>query len=429
MSDVAIRVEGLGKRYHVGAVRRRTMLREALTERARAAARLLGGRGRGSGDEFIWALRDVSFEVPRGEAVGFIGGNGAGKSTLLKLLSRITEPTEGDAWIHGRVGSLLEVGTGFHAELSGRENTYLNGAILGMKRAEIDRKFDEIVAFAGVERFIDTPVKHYSSGMYLRLAFAVAAHLEPEILIVDEVLAVGDAEFQKRCLGKMGEVARGGRTVLFVSHNMDAVQRLCSRCVLLEGGRVATLGPTRQVVRRYLSAELRHAGPGEWVDFRAHSREGTGEARFAAARYVGAGGPGDGHVASGGPLEVVLAVDASAALRVDSLAVTFYAPDGTKLVNADTARQGRALRLEEGRSEVVVRIDALHLNPGPYQVGLWLANNANGVVLDHVERAFEVLVEDPAARGFGASPRDDGYVPCSFETRVAEPSLAGGAAP
>ena len=204
-------------------------------------------------NETIWALKDVSFEIKRGEVVGIIGRNGAGKSTLLKILSRITEPTEGQAAIYGRVGSLLEVGTGFHPELTGRENIYLNGAILGMRRAEIERKFDEIVVFSGVEKFIDTPVKHYSSGMYLRLAFAVAAHLEPEILLVDEVLAVGDAQFQKKCLGKMADVAQAGRTVLFVSHNMGAIHHLCPRSILLEQGRIAMVGATAEVIRHYLS--------------------------------------------------------------------------------------------------------------------------------------------------------------------------------
>ena len=228
MSDIAIRVENLGKMYRIGrAQQRHDTLRDLIVDTA-AHIKDWGKRGDKS-DETIWALKDVSFEVRRGEVVGIIGRNGAGKSTLLKILSRITEPTTGRAEIHGRVGSLLEVGTGFHPELTGRENIYLNGAILGMRRFEIERRFDEIVAFSEIERFLDTPVKRYSSGMYVRLAFAVAAHLEPEILLVDEVLAVGDAAFQKKCLGKMGNVAETGRTVLFVSHNMAAVSNLCKR--------------------------------------------------------------------------------------------------------------------------------------------------------------------------------------------------------
>jgi len=271
MTDIAIRATGLSKRYRIGgpSTTLRTesrarygykTLRDTLTNAATAPLRRLASvaRGRSStiADQTIWALKDVSFEVQRGDVVGIIGRNGAGKTTLLRVLSRITRPTEGYAEIHGRVGSLLDVGTGFHPELTGRENIYLNGAILGMKRAEIDRRFDEIVAFSEIGRFIDTPVKHYSSGMRVRLAFAVAAHLEPEILLVDEVLAVGDLAFQKKCLGKMGEVARGGRTVLFVSHNMAAVRRLCQRAVLLDEGRARALGDVDDIVSRYESDVL-----------------------------------------------------------------------------------------------------------------------------------------------------------------------------
>jgi lipopolysaccharide transport system ATP-binding protein len=254
MSDIAIRVEHLSKRYRIGrAQRRHDTLRDALSDALDGL--LHPSRGRAERLETIWALRDVSFEVRRGEVVGIIGRNGAGKSTLLKILSRITEPTEGRAEIHGRVGSLLEVGTGFHPELSGRENIYLNGAILGMKRTEIARRFDEIVAFAEIEPFLDTPVKRYSSGMYVRLAFAVAAHLEPEILLVDEVLAVGDAGFQRKCLGKMGDVAGQGRTVLFVSHNMAAVTALCGRAMLLSRGQTEFCGEADQAVARYMAPE------------------------------------------------------------------------------------------------------------------------------------------------------------------------------
>jgi len=257
MSDIAIRVENLSKLYRIGGRQERyKTLRESLTGAVTAPFRRLWSvvRGQSSAvaNETIWALKDVSFEVQRGEVVGIIGRNGAGKTTLLKVLSRITEPTKGYAEIHGRVGSLLEVGTGFHPELTGRENIYLNGAILGMKRAEIDRKFDEIVAFAEIEKFISTPVKHYSSGMHVRLAFAVAAHLEPEILLVDEVLAVGDVAFQRKCLGKMEDVSHEGRTVLFVSHNMAAISHLCERAVLLDLGRIVRYGDTSDVVSSYL---------------------------------------------------------------------------------------------------------------------------------------------------------------------------------
>ena len=259
MSDFAIRVDNLGKEYRLGgASEGYKTLRDSLSGLAlgpvRALQSLAGRGGEKRRDETFWALKDVSFDVKRGEVVGIIGRNGAGKSTLLKVLSRITEPTKGCVRIRGRVGSLLEVGTGFHPELSGRENIFLNGAILGMSRSVIEKRFDEIVDFAEVEKFIDTPVKRYSSGMYLRLAFAVAAHLEPEILVVDEVLAVGDAAFQKKCLGKMGDVAKQGRTVLFVSHNMTAVESLCGRAVALQRGEVVEVGPARQVVANYLNS-------------------------------------------------------------------------------------------------------------------------------------------------------------------------------
>jgi lipopolysaccharide transport system ATP-binding protein len=273
MSDIAIRIQNLSKRYYIGKKQEKyETLRDALADvfiaPFRRAGNLLRGQATGAAelDETIWALKDVSFEVKRGEVVGIIGRNGAGKSTLLKILSRITEPTAGSVDIHGRVGSLLEVGTGFHQELTGRENIYLNGAILGMKRFEIERKFDEIVEFSGVERFLDTPVKHYSSGMYLRLAFAVAAHLEPEILLIDEVLAVGDARFQKKCLNKMEDVGKQGRTVLFVSHNMPAITRLCERAILVDEGRVLEDGPSQQVVRTYLSSAEGTTAAREWPD-------------------------------------------------------------------------------------------------------------------------------------------------------------------
>jgi lipopolysaccharide transport system ATP-binding protein len=259
MNDIAIRAENLSKQYHIGAkqVQDRN-LRETLTDAVvapfRRAVKLLRGEATGAAelDETIWALKDVSFEIKRGEVIGIVGPNGAGKSTLLKVLSRITEPTEGYAEIWGRVGSLLEVGTGFHHELTGRENIFLNGAILGMRQTEIRRKLDEIIAFSEVEKFIDTPVKHYSSGMYLRLAFAVAAHLEPDIMLVDEVLAVGDAAYQKKCLGKMGDVAREGRTVLLVSHNMGSIASLCEIAMWINAGGVRLIGSAQRVVTEYL---------------------------------------------------------------------------------------------------------------------------------------------------------------------------------
>ena len=291
MTEIAIRVESVRKKYQIGHLHKQESyrtLRDTIVESVgapiRRISRLLRGEASGAADltETIWALNDVSFEIKRGEVVGIIGHNGSGKSTLLKLLSRIIEPTMGRAEIHGRVGAMLEVGTGFHAELTGRENIYLNGAILGMRKAEIDRKLDEIIDFSGVEKFIDTPVKHYSSGMFLRLAFAVAAYLEPENLIVDEVLAVGDASFQRKCLNKMEDVGREGRTVLFVSHNMAAITRLCSRVILLQEGRVLRDGPSHQIVEAYLNSGFGITSAREWSD--RSKAPGGKVARLAAVR-------------------------------------------------------------------------------------------------------------------------------------------------
>jgi lipopolysaccharide transport system ATP-binding protein len=288
MSDIAIHVENLSKQYRIGAHQSNRNFREALEDAFKApfrrAGKLLRGHAAGAADldEIIWALKDVSFKINQGETVGIIGRNGAGKSTLLKIISRITEPTEGFAEMRGRMGSLLEVGTGFHPELTGRENIYLNGAILGMKKAQIRQKFDEIVAFSEVEKFIDTPVKHYSSGMYLRLAFAVAAHLDPEILVVDEVLAVGDAQFQKKCLNKMQDVGQEGRTVLFVSHNMAAINRLCRRTILINEGSVSLDGPSQEVIGSYLIGEQGPQAVREWPN--AMEAPGADVARLRAVR-------------------------------------------------------------------------------------------------------------------------------------------------
>jgi len=261
MSDVVIRAENLGKRYRIGERERYLALRDVLARTLKAPWRLLGANGSNSNHrpQHIWALKDVSFEVREGEVVGIIGRNGAGKTTLLKILAQITRPTEGYAEVRGRMGTLLEVGTGFHPELTGRENVFLSGAILGMSKAEIDRKFDEIVAFAEVEKFIDTPVKHFSIGMRMRLGFAVAAHLEPEILLVDEVLSVGDINFQKKCLGKMGDVAQGGRTILFVSHQMNQIRRLCQRALWIEDGEIRAGGPAKLLVNEYEASSLADA--------------------------------------------------------------------------------------------------------------------------------------------------------------------------
>jgi lipopolysaccharide transport system ATP-binding protein len=281
MSDVVIRVEGLGKRYRIGEYEGYRLLRDRLARYLRAPWAIF----RRAHKETFWALRDVNLEVREGEVLGLIGRNGAGKTTLLKILSRISRPTTGWAEVRGHVGSLLEVGTGFHPELTGRENTYLSGAILGMKKREIARKFDEIVAFAEIEKFIDMPVKHYSSGMYVRLAFAVAAHLEPEILLVDEVLAVGDINFQKKCLGKMGDVARSGRTIVFVSHNLGAITRLCQHAMWLDQGQTKLVGPVEEVVTAYVSSGAVETGERRWES--AKGLPGNDKMRLRAVRVIG----------------------------------------------------------------------------------------------------------------------------------------------
>jgi lipopolysaccharide transport system ATP-binding protein len=357
----------------------------------------------------------VSFDVPRGSALGLIGANGAGKSTLLKILSRVTEPTAGQVQLRGRVGSLLEVGTGFHPELTGRENVLLNGAILGMKRAEILAKFDAIVAFAEIAPFIDTPVKHYSSGMYLRLAFAVAAHLEPEILLVDEVLAVGDASFQRRCLGKMNDVAREGRTVIFVSHNLQAIQRLCSHAIMLEAGQVAAVGETSAVVGQYLSRDYLRPAPGARIDVSTLARTGTGEARFASVSYTNGSGVESGNPYPDGPLEFVLEIESDGPRNVRSLAVFLLEQYGTKVLNADTLHLDRTVPLRRGRNTLKMRIASIHLLPGTYRVGLWLADpvHAQSVTgaYDYVESAFELEV---ISRGPGVPAGTGALVTCHF---------------
>ncbi|MGV1100382.1 ABC transporter ATP-binding protein [Thiovibrio sp. JS02] len=324
MSETVIRAEGLGKRYLIGHQQRApyVALRDVLADGVRQWWARLRNPQFGSGDtlEEFWALRDVDFEVKQGERIGIIGRNGAGKSTLLKILSRIVEPTTGKATIRGRVVSLLEVGTGFHPELTGRENIFLNGAILGMGRQETRRKFDEIVAFAEVEKFLDTPVKRYSSGMYVRLAFAVAAHLEPEILIVDEVLAVGDAQFQKKCLGKMAEVGREGRTVLFVSHNMQAIRQFCNRAMLLQAGRVAADAGTSGVITRYLQ-DHRWREEGECLEDIIKNLPADQAFRLDGVRLTQEGQVIASRVESGKPLEVELSY--SVLERIKGLRVYF----------------------------------------------------------------------------------------------------------
>ena len=375
MATPALRVSGLGKRYRIGARQARPdQLRDRIAGAAAAAFGRLFQRSRIEiEDTTLWALREVSFDVGAGEVLGIIGGNGAGKSTLLKVLSRITEPTEGRADVYGRVGSLLEVGTGFHPELTGRENIFLNGAILGMRRAEVARKFDEIVAFAGVDRFIDTAVKYYSSGMYVRLAFAVAAHMEPKILIVDEVLAVGDVHFQKKCIGKMDDVSRQGRTVLFVSHNLDALQRLCSRGVLLDRGRLTADGPIDDVVSRYRSSDTLGEGLGL---FNPAGRRGRGWAQITDLRLVTPEGFRTGARAADQDLvfeiDVTTSASDSARLRGLVLEVVVSSEDGHPLVSIMNVDDDGVELPDASACTARARIPAPTFVPGVYRVRAFL---------------------------------------------------------
>jgi len=388
--DIVISVENLGKRYlikHQREGRRYTALRDVLVDRTKSAWRkmlrfrssLSTTRVEGNGEvassetEDFWALKNVSFEVKQGEVLGIIGRNGAGKSTLLKILSRITEPTEGRVRIKGRVASLLEVGTGFHPELTGRENIFLNGAILGMARVEIKKKFDEIVAFAEIEKFLDTPVKRYSSGMYVRLAFAVAAYLEPEILIVDEVLAVGDAEFQKKCLGRMNDVARGGRTVLFVSHNMGAVQALCTKLLLLESGAVKAVGEVGSMVDQYLGETQRS----ENLCLRKAVQVGHD---LQLTRFELLPNPVDG----GEPLRFAFEFRPRKSTRITDLALLFYSAQNTRVAILDLRSCGLPLSLQVGQDwRGKGEIKSLPLVEGDYSIGLYVnATDFNGNLLD-----------------------------------------------
>ncbi|MDQ1589926.1 MAG: lipopolysaccharide transport system ATP-binding protein [Pyrinomonadaceae bacterium] len=406
-----IRVEHLGKQYRIGGPSAAySTLRETLVGAARAPLRwATRKRGEGhNGQSRIWAVKDVSFEVQAGEVVGIIGRNGAGKSTLLKLLSRITEPTTGSVDLYGRVGSLLEVGTGFHPELSGRENVYLNGAILGMARQEIAQKFDEIVAFAEVEKFIDTPVKHYSSGMYLRLAFAVAAHLEPEILIVDEVLAVGDARFQRKCLDKMRTVGQQGRTVLFVSHNMPAITRLCPRTIMLSEGGVLEDGPSHLVVSTYLNSGLGTVAAREWAD--ASKAPGNDIVRLRAVRVVTEAGATIEAVDIRKPvgIEVTFDVLREGHLLVPNMA--FYNEESVLIFMAhDTEPEWRARARTVGRHTSTAWVPGNFFAEGSITVDVAVSSHVPSVEVHLHESdavAFQVIdsLDGDSARGDFAGP-------------------------
>jgi len=397
-----ITVEGLSKRYRLGARRQRfRTLREALSEAA-SPARWTRGRA-GQGEE-LWALRDVSFTVAPGDIVGIIGPNGAGKSTLLKILTRITEPTEGWAEIRGRVGSLLEVGTGFHPELTGRENVYLNGAVLGMRRTEIQRRFDEIVDFAEVESFLDTPVKRYSSGMAVRLAFSVAAHLDPEVLLVDEVLAVGDAAFQRKCLGKMDDVARDGRTVLFVSHNMAVVQAFCRRGIVIRSGRLRLDGTASEAVSAYLRG-LERAGQSDLAD-RA-DRRGWNQAIVRGIEITGADGLPEGTLMTGGPARFTFRVtEVQQQMSLSFAIVNVLGQPVARLSSAHPADQD-VVTADSG--DFHCEITALPLVPGRYRVDLAL--RGAGHLQDALEGAAFFDVEAGVFDGRGVAADDvDGSV-------------------
>ena len=403
MSDVVLRTVGLGKMYKIGGQRQayRT-LRDTLVQAAmRPLERIRHPGAATHASDDLWALRHVDLEVRHGEAVGIIGRNGAGKSTLLKVLSHITEPTEGRVEIRGRVASLLEVGTGFHPELTGRENIQLNGAILGMTRAEIKSKFDEIVEFSEISRFLDTPVKRYSSGMYVRLAFAVAAHLEPEVLIVDEVLAVGDAEFQKKCLGKMEDVAGHGRTVLFVSHNMAAVTSLCSRAVLLDSGSVVESGPTREVIGAYLQRG-KDASSKLLTD--RTDRTGTGAVRFVAVGLEDGDGNAITTAISGGPVTVRLDYETADGRPVDRVIVGIYVRGlyGQPLFICLSRVAPNRFSSLPPRGSIRCHMPVLPLLSGAYMLDIWC--KVSEVITDFVNHASELTVSEGDFFGSGRLP-------------------------
>ena len=381
MDSLAIRCEHLGKRYRIGSRESYRTLREAISNPFRRSKKQ-------NGNGHIWALDDVSFEIERGDVVGIIGLNGAGKSTLLKILSRITAPTRGRADIFGRVGSLLEVGTGFHSELTGRENIYLNGAILGMRKNEIDRKFDEIVAFAEVEKFLDTPVKRYSSGMYVRLAFGVAAHLETEVLLVDEVLAVGDAQFQKKCFEKMREIGKHGRTILFVSHNMSAVRSICKQALIIEQGKVVAHGEIDATVDRYLSR----------IDSRQSAVEAVETNTFAvnSVEIDSVVGP---VIKTFDPVQVKVRFVPKTEIRDPGLYVSILTMESRRLTGLDLKDFITTASLPAGEvSELGFTIESLPLLPGAYQLEIHLKDMARGLI-EIVPRTFQFEVAETEVYG------------------------------
>jgi lipopolysaccharide transport system ATP-binding protein len=402
MSRTVIQVEGLGKRYRIGQPRQHNALSQVIGNLLRAPVRLLSGNSNvpssnGNknvkvGSPYIWALKDVTFDVKEGEVVGLIGRNGAGKSTLLKILARVTRPTEGHAELHGRIGSLLEVGTGFHPELTGRENVFMSGAVLGMRAAEIRRKFDEIVAFSEVERFLDTPLKHYSSGMQMRLAFAVAAHLEPEILIIDEVLAVGDAAFQRKCLGKMGDISKQGRTILFVSHNINAISVLCRSAILLEKGQVAFQSDkVQEVLRRYASPAI----SAHTIDLANHPNRTSPTVVFEEISITDEDRGATHCVPPGAKLVIHLKVKPPGVLRNPRINIGVTNFRGERVFAIGTHVGGDAIPLIEGPSTIRIRFTVPPLVPGEYTLDIGFCDRA-GTVLDEIYggASLEILKDD-----------------------------------
>ena len=425
MSDTAIHVRGLSKRYKIGVALKYKALRDVLADKLSAPVRMLTGRRRATTSSF-WALDDVSFEVGRGEVLGLIGRNGAGKSTLLKILSRITEPTKGRIELYGRVGSLLEVGTGFHPELSGRENIFLNGAILGMRRAEIVRKFDEIVAFAEIGKFLDTPVKHYSSGMYTRLAFSVAAHLEPEIMLVDEVLAVGDLAFQRKCMGKMGEVAGQGRTVILVSHNTSAIWSLCRSVIWLDDGKIRQQGPSTEVVQAYREEMRSSVGLGQ----DAAQRRGDGKLRARAVYLSDEHGSRLGSIGCGSHCRFNVSYEmeagVSASWRDLRVHIFIQSSSGERLIPFCSWVYEDNFGELPARGLITCELPSLPLAPGNYD--LIVACEVRGVLSDKLELPQFLVVTEGDFFGIGRLPHPafgqvylDASWSLSEDTRTAQP--------
>ncbi|MDA7615200.1 ABC transporter ATP-binding protein [Akkermansiaceae bacterium] len=392
-SDIALQVENLGKMYRLGRERPKASgLAGKVKQGLGAPFEWLGSQMRPpSEEETLWALKDVSFEIKRGEVVGFIGHNGAGKSTLLKILSRITEPTEGFAEIHGRIAALLEVGTGMHPELSGRENIYMNGTVLGMKKREIDGKFDEIIDFSGIEKFLDTPVKRYSSGMRVRLGFAIAAHLEPEILVVDEVLAVGDADFQSKCIGRMSEVAKSGRTVLFVSHNMGAIQTLCERTIVLDGGRATKDGTPRECIEAYYSCG---ASGHEKVELKDIQRAGSGLVQCKSFEIRDESNSLVEILIGGNSYSFFFHLEAEEPVQWSQVSCAFNITsfEGTLLTYLDSSYTG--IRPEDSKSTKCVfrcKVERFPLIAGKYSISTFVRNR--GELSDQIHRVASIDVE------------------------------------